>query len=184
MDRQMLFNHTKRQQRDAISPIIATLLLILIAIAAGVVVYAYVLGFIGGATTNPGGSTSVIQVSAFCMSASTNCNGGSMYVTLTNVGSTSVTLSTSGAGQLYFTDITKGTTTAIACPATSPTTVNANGGTGSVTITPNNSYTCSIAASGYLTGATLLNSAIGDTMSIKVVNPDSGSATQTTKLIS
>ncbi|MCL4517583.1 MAG: hypothetical protein M1587_00110 [Thaumarchaeota archaeon] len=38
-----------QSEKKAISPIIATLLLILIAIAAGVVVYAYVLGFMGGA---------------------------------------------------------------------------------------------------------------------------------------
>jgi archaeal type IV pilus assembly protein PilA len=42
-----------REQKKGISPIIATLLLILIAIAAGVVVYAYVVGFVGN-TTNQG----------------------------------------------------------------------------------------------------------------------------------
>ena len=50
-----------RNQR-AISPIIATLLLILIAIAAGVVLYAYVSGFIGNSTTNPGGSINSLSV--------------------------------------------------------------------------------------------------------------------------
>ncbi len=184
MNRQMLLVHTKRRQRSAIDPIIATLLLILIAVAAGVVVYAYVLGFIGNTTTNPGGTTSIIEVSSFCMSASTNCNGGSMYVTIINVGSTSIILSTSSAVQLYFTDMTKGTTTSIACPATSPTTINVNGQTGSLTIIPTTSYTCSIAQSGYFNGAPVLNSAVGDTILIKVVNPDSGTATQTTKVIS
>lgn len=48
--------------RRAISPIIATLLLILIAIAAGVVVYAYVVGFIGNSTTNAGGATNTLSI--------------------------------------------------------------------------------------------------------------------------
>jgi len=52
----------KNQKKKAISPIIATLLLILIAIAAGVVVYAYVIGFVGNSTTNPGGSTDTLSI--------------------------------------------------------------------------------------------------------------------------
>jgi archaeal type IV pilus assembly protein PilA len=51
-----------RINRRAISPIIATLLLILIAIAAGVIVYAYVVGFIGNSTTNGGGSTNTLSM--------------------------------------------------------------------------------------------------------------------------
>ncbi|HYB02985.1 MAG TPA: archaellin/type IV pilin N-terminal domain-containing protein [Nitrososphaerales archaeon] len=50
------------KQKKAISPIIATLLLILIAIAAGVVVYAYVIGFVGNSTSNAGGSTDSLSV--------------------------------------------------------------------------------------------------------------------------
>lgn len=37
----------------AFSAIIASLILMLLAVAAGVVVYAYVMGWVGGATTNP-----------------------------------------------------------------------------------------------------------------------------------
>ena len=44
----------KIQKKKGISPIIATLLLILIAIAAGVIVYAYVVGFIGNAANQNG----------------------------------------------------------------------------------------------------------------------------------
>jgi archaeal type IV pilus assembly protein PilA len=51
MDRVRLLTSNLRE-RKAISPIIATLLLILIAIAAGVVVYAYVIGFVGQSQTN------------------------------------------------------------------------------------------------------------------------------------
>ncbi|MGI0091224.1 MAG: archaellin/type IV pilin N-terminal domain-containing protein [Nitrososphaerales archaeon] len=51
-----------KSERRGISPIIATLLLILIAIAAGVVVYAYVVGFIGNSTTNTGGATNTLSM--------------------------------------------------------------------------------------------------------------------------
>ncbi|MHB8702281.1 MAG: archaellin/type IV pilin N-terminal domain-containing protein [Nitrososphaerales archaeon] len=54
--------HNLYKHRRAISPIIATLLLILIAIAAGVVVYAYVVGFIGNSTSNTGGTTNAISI--------------------------------------------------------------------------------------------------------------------------
>jgi archaeal type IV pilus assembly protein PilA len=54
----MALKKTKR----AISPIIATLLLILIAIAAGVVVYAYVAGFIGNSTQNQGSTINSISI--------------------------------------------------------------------------------------------------------------------------
>ena len=49
MNRKILL---ESKEKKAISPIIATLLLILIAIAAGVVVYAYVIGFIGNQTAS------------------------------------------------------------------------------------------------------------------------------------
>ena len=39
--------------KKAFSAIIASLILMLLAVAAGVVVYAYVMGWVGGATTNP-----------------------------------------------------------------------------------------------------------------------------------
>ncbi len=51
MDTARHFSAKIREHKKGISPIIATLLLILIAIAAGVVVYAYVIGFVGNTTT-------------------------------------------------------------------------------------------------------------------------------------
>lgn len=51
-----------KKNRRAISPIIATLLLILIAIAAGVVVYAYVIGFVGNSTANSGGTADTLSI--------------------------------------------------------------------------------------------------------------------------
>jgi flagellin-like protein len=56
------------KEKKAISPIIATLLLILIAIAAGVVVYAYVIGFVGNSTSNSGGTTDTLSVDQLYLS--------------------------------------------------------------------------------------------------------------------
>jgi len=58
-----------QNKKDGISPIISTLLLILIAIAAGVIVYAYVIGFIGSSTTNTGGSTNVLSIDQLTLSS-------------------------------------------------------------------------------------------------------------------
>ncbi|MHB2036942.1 MAG: archaellin/type IV pilin N-terminal domain-containing protein [Nitrososphaerales archaeon] len=57
------------KERKGISPIIATLLLILIAIAAGVIVYAYVVGFIGNSTSNSGGTTNTLSIDQVALSS-------------------------------------------------------------------------------------------------------------------
>jgi archaeal type IV pilus assembly protein PilA len=155
-------------KKRAISPIIATLLLILIAIAAGTIVYAYVIGFIGSSTGNGGGNQSVLQVSNFCASASTKCNSIDAYtVTILNKGSTSIS---TGTFQLYFTDSTSG-----------------NSGTGTCTISsaiaPGASQTCS--STTWPSGLTAPNApGAGDSMSVKVVAPDGGSTTSSAKAIS
>ena len=58
------------KERKAISPIIATLLLILIAIAAGVVVYAYVIGFVGNSTSNGGSTTDTLSIDQLTLKGS------------------------------------------------------------------------------------------------------------------
>src|SRR5579885_2531744 len=92
----------RHSDKDAISPIIATLLLILIAIAAGVIVYAYVIGFVGNSTNNNGQSTNIFSIENFCVSATTNCAGKAYAISLRNVGST--TIAASSTITLYFTD--------------------------------------------------------------------------------
>jgi flagellin-like protein len=47
--------------RRAFSPVIASLILMLLAVAAGVVVYAYVMGWLGGATKTGGGTQGKLQ---------------------------------------------------------------------------------------------------------------------------
>jgi archaeal type IV pilus assembly protein PilA len=159
-----------RKERRAISPIIATLLLILIAIAAGVVVYAYVIGFVGNSTTNSGSAQSTISVTA-CMSIAAHCNGGNYYIIIQNVGST--TLSSASVVQIYFQDITNPTTSTIACTLAVSVAPGA-----SITLPGTASTGCSTT-----TGSAPTVSA-GDSISIKVVAADGGSATASTKVIS
>lgn len=158
----------KTKERRAISPIIATLLLILIAIAAGVVVYAYVIGFVGNSTGNTGNNVAVISVDNFCASASLGkcTNGNAFYVVVRNVGSASVP---AGTVELYFSDITSGATGSTTCTLASA-------------VSPGSTYTCSNGGSAvWPTGTTA--PANGDTLNLKIVDPDSGTATSSVKVI-
>jgi hypothetical protein len=80
-----------RKNKTAFSAVIASLILMLLAVAAGVVVYAYVMGWIGGAQQNPT-STGKLQMDSIVA----NVNGtGPGYITLyvRNVGAVSLTAS-------------------------------------------------------------------------------------------
>ena len=87
MNRQDLIN-----QKKGISPIIATLLLILIAIAAGVIVYAYVIGFIGASTSNSGGTTNTLSIDQVTFSSKASNFPVTVYVR--NEGPTSESFNT------------------------------------------------------------------------------------------
>ena len=166
MNRIELFNRLRRERSSAISPIIATLLLILIAIAAGVVVYAYVLGFIGNSTGNSGANTSQLQIENFCASITTHCTGANVYsIVIQNTGSAAFP---SGNFQIYLQDITA---------SGQPSAVVATCSTSS--ISPGTTTTCA----GASWPGTLSPSA-GDTITVKVVTPDGGEATLSTKTIS
>jgi archaeal type IV pilus assembly protein PilA len=166
VNRRILSGNVK--ERKAISPIIATLLLILIAIAAGVVVYAYVIGFVGNSTGNTGNNVSVISIDSFCASASLGkcTSGNAFYIVIRNVGSVSVP---TGNAQVYFTDITSGVTGSATCSIASP-------------VNPGSTYTCANGGSASWPAGTTAP-ANGDTLQIKIVNPDSGAATSTVKVI-
>ena len=169
MDRIELFNRLKRERKSAISPIIATLLLILIAIAAGVVVYAYVLGFVGNSTSNSGNNTSVISIPNFCISASTNCNAAAYYVSVQNTGS--VSISSGGNVQLYFSDVTSGASSVVTC-------------TLAAALSPTSTVSIPLASSCSSSSGSLPSVSAGQTVSVKVVAPDGGTATSSTKVIS
>lgn len=123
--------------------------------------YAYVVGFIGNSTSNSGGAQSVVSVDNFCSSAGgAGCGATSTYVSviLRNVGSNAFP---SGTIDVYLTDVTSGTSLSFTCSSTSPS--------------PGATQSC---VDGTLTGF-----AKGDTVTLKVVLPDGGSSTSSTKTI-
>jgi len=77
-------NRKLKSNKKAISPIIATLLLIAIAVVASLVVYAWVMGYIGYQTNNAGNSIAIQSV---------NFSGGKITdIYVQNMGTTTVTL--------------------------------------------------------------------------------------------
>jgi FlaG/FlaF family flagellin (archaellin) len=74
--------------KRAFSAVIASLILMLLAVAAGVVVYAYVMGWIGGATQNPT-HTGQMQFDSIYASAGT----GKIKIYVRNVGGADLNLS-------------------------------------------------------------------------------------------
>jgi flagellin-like protein len=106
-------NTTKfKRSIKAISPVIATLLMIAIAVVASLVVYAWVTGYIGGSTTKAG---KAIQLPSFAVDGSNN-----LHVYVQNVGQGTVQLSA-----VYVNDVLKA----------SPTDVIAEGNTLDVVVT-------------------------------------------------
>jgi archaeal type IV pilus assembly protein PilA len=138
-------------QRKAISPIIATLLLILIAIAAGVVVYAYVIGFVGSNTSQAGSKTTLgfdqLNVAGGAALANNQVNA---YVK--DLGSSAEVYSISTGGLVSSYETPSGGTTqqlqlALLITVTSAWTKGASPGTLGLSIASANSfslaYTCS-----------------------------------------
>jgi len=83
-----------RAGERAISPIIATLLLILIAIVAGVVLYSYVVGFVGQTSQNSGTGSTPLQFGLASVSSTTQDTTDSV----TNAGATSAQF---GSNSMY-----------------------------------------------------------------------------------
>ena len=75
--------------KRAFSPVIAALILMLLAVAAGVVVYAYVIGWLGGATTTAGGTQGKLQFDSIYANATAN----EIYIYVRNVGGKDLLLS-------------------------------------------------------------------------------------------
>jgi hypothetical protein len=81
------------KNKRAFSAIIAALIMMLLAVAAGVVVYAYVMGWIGGAQQNP---TQTGKLSFDSITANATAGTISMYVR--NVGSNNIILNQAYVG--------------------------------------------------------------------------------------
>ena len=118
-------------KRKGVSPIIAVLLLILIAIAAGVMVYAFVAGWVGSATS----STTVAQGQLSVDFADANATAGNITVYIRNVGGVTVNIdgiyvSVAGGSELPWNNVTNASGTGFYAKDTYPSTF------GNLTITP------------------------------------------------
>jgi flagellin-like protein len=120
----MRFSRSKK----AVSPIIAVLLLIAIAVAAAVITYIWVMGFIGMATTARVTAQGQIQIENVRMSGNT----AELYVR--NVGATTVT-----PDAVYVTDNTAGTTVTVET-LSGATTALSVGSSGSLSFTVSPSF--------------------------------------------
>jgi FlaG/FlaF family flagellin (archaellin) len=97
--------------KKAFSAVIASLILMLLAVAAGVVVYSYVMGWIGGTTQNP---THTGQMQFDSINANAGTSRIKIYVR--NVGGTNLTISkiyVDGIDTANETVITTGTTLSV-----------------------------------------------------------------------
>jgi len=110
--------------KKGVSPIIATLLLIVIAVAAGVVTYTFVTGFIGSSTSQTG-PTGTLSVDAYSFDSSTGNltayirNSGSKAVTISNIYFNGTLLTnTSSTYWLSSTDLTVGSVTTLSIVGT------------------------------------------------------------------
>jgi len=109
-----------RRNKKGVSDVIAVLLMIAIAVAASLIAYAWVMGYLGGVTGKVG---NVIQIQSMYT------DGTNLYVYVQNVGTAPVTLSSvyvNGA-------LAAGATFTYPAPGTAPLAINQ---TATVTITP------------------------------------------------
>lgn len=95
-----------QHKRSAVSPVIATLLLIAIAVAAAIIVYAFVTGLIGGLT---GGSSGLIVESGTLSIPTGTATDG----TPTSYGSLVLTIKNDGAAPIASVTVTENSDTAI-----------------------------------------------------------------------
>jgi hypothetical protein len=112
----------KFQRRRGVSVIIATLLLIAIAVAAGIIVYVFVNGLAGSLTQGGGQQTTErLQMQSFNFALSPQacaCSGQILQIFLLNSGSASTTIST-----VYY----DGNLLAVVAPVTAATLINSIG---------------------------------------------------------
>jgi len=84
----MKFISKTQKKRSAVSPVIATLLLIAIAVAAAIIVYAFVTGLIGGLSN---GSGSNLYPTTATLVVPTGASPGTLVITVLNSGNTPIT---------------------------------------------------------------------------------------------
>lgn len=84
----MKFLLKPKKKRSAVSPVIATLLLIAIAVAAAIIVYAFVTGLIGGLS---GGASSNLITAIGSLTIPSGSGAGTLIVSVTNNAASPIT---------------------------------------------------------------------------------------------
>lgn len=150
----------------AVSEIIAALLLIFFTIVAGVIVYAYVMGFTGESEPSSQPLQSIISIDSFCVSTYLLCNSNGYSIVIRNSGSSIVP---SGTFQLYFRDLGSGKSATVACQLASG-------------LTPGKTFTCPSGSGTLLPAA--LSASSDDTVSLHLVGPDGSATASSSKITS
>jgi flagellin-like protein len=81
-----------KRNRKGVSPIIATLLLIVIAVAAAVVTYAFVSGFIGKTTSSATGTSGSMSMDSYAVGSAGAGTNNIVTMYMRNTGSTTLTI--------------------------------------------------------------------------------------------
>lgn len=153
------------KQSRAVSPIIATLLLIAIAVAAGIVVYVYVNGLTGSLTAGGGGAqvSDVLELNSYSFPAPGGTTATQLTINLQNTGGGSVSIA-----NVYFDGVWVNGTAAPAGGITYTMSSSTVGVGKTTTITFTSSST------GWLTTASPPFPSSGTTHIIKVITTDGG----------
>jgi len=93
-----------RKSQKAFSEVVAALILMLIAVASGVLLYGYIMGWLGGATQNPGVTKGELQFDSIYA----NATAGTIKIYVRNVGSKDLLLD-----RIYIAGTNKANATAI-----------------------------------------------------------------------
>ena len=147
-----------KQKRKAISPIIATLILIVITVIAGIFLYSFVSGYLGTLSGTANQPPPNIQFIASSVSPNNN-NGYSFSFTVENAGTSAVTIETNALvinasnGQLMgpasVTVTVSGKTTQGTIPPNSEATITVTYTSSSPSLSPGNYYVKFTTTSGY-----------------------------------
>ena len=135
-----------KSKRKAISPIIATLILIVITVIAGIFLYSFVSGYLGALSSTTSTPVNVQIMPINITSNNQNHNyptiSATLYVTITNVGTSPIALYETGS--LYFSNGTLAGSATIT--STTPSSASSSA-TNTVSVAPGQTITATISLS-------------------------------------
>jgi len=160
-------HRVRRRNESSISAIVSILVLLLITIAAGVIVYSYVMSFVGNSFSTENSSKlfqDQVSIDQFCTSSGSQCNSSAYSLIMRNRGTDPIV--GGSTFELYFTDVSRGTSASVSCQLSS-------------LLAPGSVTSC--------VGASLpssLSAMSGDRISLKVVGPDGSETISSSTVLS